>query len=325
MPFFVSANGGATNTGVVDPLPELAEVRDAYGLWLHVDAAYGGFAVLTERGRRALDGIGGADSITLDPHKWLYQPYECGCLLVRDGTLLRRAFEMTPAYLHDAIPETDEVNLADLGIQLTRTSRALKVWLSLCAFGVDAFAATIDRCLDLADAARRRIDESPTLELAVSPFLSVVCFRRRFDCDDDEEDRRNAALVAELERSGIGLISSTRVAREVRAAHVHPRARDGVGACRARDRVPRADGGRGRADRGGVRAPSGRRRAAGSPAAGRVPPTSSVCRSSARCGRTSSSGSRRPRSSARSPAARRSSRSGRRRRTSTSCSPERLT
>jgi aromatic-L-amino-acid decarboxylase len=211
MPFLISASGGATNTGAIDPLPELAEVRDAYGLWLHVDAAYGGFAVLTERGRRALDGIGRADSITLDPHKWLYQPYECGCLLVREAALLRRAFEMTPAYLHDAIPETDEVNLADLGIQLTRTSRALKVWLSLCAFGVDAFTATIDRCLDLADAARERIEESPTLELAVSPSLSVLCFRRRFHCDEDEEDRRNAALVAELERSGIGFISSTRV------------------------------------------------------------------------------------------------------------------
>ena len=182
------------------------------GLWLHVDAAYGGFAVLTERGRRALDGIGRADSVTLDPHKWLYQPYECGCLLVRDAALLRRAFEMTPAYLHDAIPESEEVNLADLGIQLTRTSRAIKVWLSLCAFGVDAFAATIDGCLDLAEAARKRIDESPSLELAVPPSLSVLCFRRRFDCDEDEEDRRNAALVAELERSGIGLISSTRVA-----------------------------------------------------------------------------------------------------------------
>ena len=127
-------------------------------------------------------------------------------------TLLRRAFEMTPAYLHDAIPETGEVNLADLGIQLTRTSRALKVWLSLCAFGLDAFRATIDDCLDLAEAARKRIDESPSLELAAPPSLSVVCFRRRFDCDEDEEDRRNAALIAELERSGIGLISSTRVA-----------------------------------------------------------------------------------------------------------------
>ena len=212
IPFFASANGGATNTGAIDPLGDLADLCRDEGLWLHVDAAYGGFAVLTERGRRALDGIGRADSVTLDPHKWLYQPYECGCLLVRDASLLRRAFEMTPAYLHDAIPESDEVNLADLGIQLTRTSRALKVWLSICAFGLDAFTAAIDGCLDLAERARDRIEESPALELAVEPSLSVLCFRRRFDCDEDEEDRRNAALVAELERSGIGLISSTRVA-----------------------------------------------------------------------------------------------------------------
>jgi hypothetical protein len=167
--------------------------------------------VLTERGRRALHGISDADSVTLDPHKWLYQPYECGCILVRDPMLLRRAFEMTPAYLHDAIPQTAEVNFADLGMQLTRTSRALKVWLSVCAFGVDAFRAAIDRCFDLAEHACDRIGASPTLELAAPPSLSVVCFRRRFDCDEDEEDRRNAALVAALERSGIGLISSTRV------------------------------------------------------------------------------------------------------------------
>jgi aromatic-L-amino-acid/L-tryptophan decarboxylase len=211
-PFFVSANGGATNTGVVDPLPELASICRERGLWFHVDAAYGGFAVLTERGRATLAGIELADSVTLDPHKWLYQPYECGCLLVRDGELLRRAFEMTPAYLHDARPETEEVNLCDVGMQLTRTSRALKVWLSLKTFGVDAFRETIDRCLDLAEAARRRIDESATLELAAAPWLSVVCFRRRFDCAEDDEDRRNAALVEALERSSLGLISSTRVA-----------------------------------------------------------------------------------------------------------------
>ena len=211
MPFFLSANAGATNTGAIDPLPELREVCDAYGLWMHVDAAYGGFATLTERGSRALEGIDAGDSVTLDPHKWLYQSYECGCLLVRDATLLRRAFEMTPAYLYDSIAETDEVNLADLGIQLTRTSRAFKVWLSVCAFGLDAFRAAIDGCLDLAERARARIDESPALELAVEPFLSVVCFRRRFDCGEDDEDRRNAALVAALERSGIGFVSSTRV------------------------------------------------------------------------------------------------------------------
>ena len=212
-PFFLSANGGATNTGAVDPLPELAEVCEAYGLWFHVDGAYGGFAVLTERGRRALGGIELAESVTLDPHKWLYQPYECGCLLVRDASLLRRAFAMTPEYLHDARPATEEVNFSDLGLQLTRASRALKVWLSLCAFGVDAFGAAIDRCLDLAEAAARRIDASATLELAARPSLSVVCFRRRFDCGEDEEDDRNAALVAALDRSGLGLISSTRVER----------------------------------------------------------------------------------------------------------------
>jgi aromatic-L-amino-acid/L-tryptophan decarboxylase len=212
LPFFLSANGGATNTGVVDPLPELADVCRERNLWFHVDAAYGGFAVLTERGRAVLDGIGRADSVTLDPHKWLYQPYECGCLLVRDRELLRRAFEMTPAYLHDAIPQPEEVNLADLGVQLTRASRALKVWLSLCTFGVRAFRETIDRCLDLAERARARIEESEQLELAAHPWLSVVCFRRRFDGGEEDEDRCNAALVEALERSGLGLISSTRVA-----------------------------------------------------------------------------------------------------------------
>ena len=259
MPFFVSANGGATNTGVIDPLPELREVCDAYGLWLHVDAAYGGFAVLTERGGARCEGIGAADSVTLDPHKWLYQSYECGCLLVRDAALLRRAFEMTPAYLHDAIAETDEVNLADLGIQLTRTTRALKVWLSLCTFGVDAFAATIDRCLDLAERARGRIDESPELELAVTPFLSVICFRRRFDCDDEERGpaERRARVGARAQRHRAHLVDARR--GPLRAAHVHPRPRDAVGARRARHRLSRAHRGRRRTDGRGVRAASRRR------------------------------------------------------------------
>ena len=100
-PLFVSANGGATNSGAVDPLEELAELCAERDVWLHVDAAYGGFAVLDERGRRQLAGIGAADSITLDPHKWLYQPYECGCLIVRDGPLVSQAFHILPDYLQD--------------------------------------------------------------------------------------------------------------------------------------------------------------------------------------------------------------------------------
>ena len=114
-------------------------------LWLHVDAAYGGFAVLTERGRAALGELGLADSITLDPHKWLYQPYECGCVLVRDGRALRHAFETHSDYLRDSEVDDATVNFADYGLQLTRASRAFKLWLSLRTFGVGAFRAAIDR------------------------------------------------------------------------------------------------------------------------------------------------------------------------------------
>ena len=207
-PLFVSVSAGSTNTGAVDPLPELAAIAQKHGAWFHVDAAYGGFAVLTERGRSQLAGIELADSVTLDPHKWLYQPYECGCLIVRDGRLLDSAFAITPDYLRDAATAAGEVNFSDRGMQLTRTSRALKIWMSIQYFGLDAFRAAIERSLDLAAFACQRIKESPSLELAAVPSLGIVCFRRRFDEDEEE---RNAGLVAALERSGIGLVSSTRV------------------------------------------------------------------------------------------------------------------
>jgi aromatic-L-amino-acid/L-tryptophan decarboxylase len=176
-------------------------------------AAYAGFAVLTERGRAARAGLERADSLTLDPHKWLYQPFECGCLLVREGDLLRRAFTITPDYLRDVEAQGAEVNFADLGIQLSRGSRALKVWLSLGFFGVDAFRAAIDHALDLAELAAERIETSEPFELLAPPSLGVVCFRRRFsdDPDEDELERRNALLVAELEASGLALASSTRL------------------------------------------------------------------------------------------------------------------
>jgi aromatic-L-amino-acid decarboxylase len=207
-PLFVSASGGATNTGAVDPLRELADVCRSRDVWFHVDAAYGGFAVLTERGRKALDGIDLAESVTLDPHKWLYQRYECGCLLVRQPTLLRRAFEITPDYLRDARCAETEVNFADRGLQLTRAARAFKVWVSLRTLGVSAFRDAIDRCLDLAETAAERIEASDALELVAPPSLGVLCFRRRFERDSEAG---NAGVVAALERSGLGLVSSTRL------------------------------------------------------------------------------------------------------------------
>ena len=213
IPLFVSASAGSTNAGAVDPLAELSALCREQGVWLHADAAYGGFAALTDRGRRQLAGMELADSITLDPHKWLYQSYECGCLLVRDGRSLRSAFEIVPDYLRDARADGGEINFCDLGVQLTRSSRALKVWISLHLFGLDAFKAAINRSLDLAAAACRRVEQSRHLELMAPPSLGIVCLRRRFDGVDDpvEVDRLNARLVDQLECEGFAVVSSTRL------------------------------------------------------------------------------------------------------------------
>ena len=210
-PLFVSVSAGSTNTGAIDPLEELTEIAHRHGAWLHVDAAYGGFAALTERGRGWLRGIELADSVTLDPHKWLYQPFECGCLLVREGPRLRRAFTLTPDYLADAEAEDEEVNFSDLGVQLTRCARALKVWMSVTLFGAAAFRAAIDASLDLARLAEARVREHPELELLSPAQLGIVCFRRRFPGGEPAQDASNAALVRAFAASGRGLVSSTRL------------------------------------------------------------------------------------------------------------------
>ncbi len=211
-PLVVSANAGATNTGAVDPLPELAEACRRYGLWLHVDAAYGGFAALTARGREQLRGIEQADSVTLDPHKWLYQPIECGALLVREPRALEHAFSVFPDYLSETEAGDTEVQLAARGLQLTRTSRALKVWMSVHTFGLAAFRETIDRCLDLAQLAERLVRADDRLELMMPATLGIVCLRRRVEGGSPAEVMSvNAALVASLAASGRGMVSSTRL------------------------------------------------------------------------------------------------------------------
>jgi aromatic-L-amino-acid decarboxylase len=212
IPLVVAANAGATNTGAVDPLAELSRVCRARGLWLHVDAAYGGFAALTDRGRDALRGIELADSVTLDPHKWLYQSIECGALLVREPGALERAFSVTPDYLSETEAGDTEVQLAARGLQLTRTSHALKLWMSVQTLGLAAFRDTIDRCLDLAVLAERLVQEDDRLELMMPATLGIVCFRRRVEgASETELAASNAALVASLSATGTAMVSSTRL------------------------------------------------------------------------------------------------------------------
>jgi aromatic-L-amino-acid decarboxylase len=211
LPFLVIANAGTTNTGAIDDVGAISRLCRERGIWLHVDGAYGAFAVLTERGRAALAGLELADSVTLDPHKWLAMPFEVGCLLVRDGASLERAFELHPEYLRERIDQGHGVNFADRGLQLTRASRAIKVWLAIQTFGVDAFRAVIDRAMDLTLEAQQRIEADDRLELVTPASLGVLTFRRRGAPGQvtDHEDRLNEQIVGQLAATGDVLLTST--------------------------------------------------------------------------------------------------------------------
>ncbi len=211
-PLAVSAAAGSTNTGIVDPLPAIADLCADLDVWLHVDAAYGGFAGLSERGTADLEGIERADSVTLDPHKWLFQPMECGALLVREHGALERAFAVLPDYLADTDAHGDGVNFSDRGLQLTRNARAVKVWASVTAFGVGAFREVIDRNLDLAELAQQIVEADHDLELMNPASLGIVCFRRRIEGSTEAQTGRvNAWLATELESTGHAMVSTTRL------------------------------------------------------------------------------------------------------------------
>jgi len=213
-PIAVCANAGTTNTGAIDPLPAIGRYCAGQRIWLHVDAAYGGFAVLCDRGRAMLEGIALADSVSLDAHKWLFQPFEAGCVLVGDVATLERAFSVHPEYLQDTRLGTEQVNFADRGYQLTRSFRALKVWMSIQTFGLARFRQAIGRAMELADRAGRHVAQSDCLELLSPPSLGILCFRfrpRGAELTEEQLDRLNEAVQARVIGSGTAMISSTRL------------------------------------------------------------------------------------------------------------------
>jgi aromatic-L-amino-acid decarboxylase len=184
-PFLVVGNAGATATGAVDDLAALAAVAHARGCRLHVDAAYGGFFLLTERGRAALAGIAEADSVALDPHKSLFFPYGTGAVVVRDRAALRRAHTVRSSYLPVTDGE-DGWDFADLSPELSREARGVRVWLPLMLHGRRAFAAALDEKLDLARSAADRIRALPGVRLVSEPTLSLFSFR----LEDEASTRR---------------------------------------------------------------------------------------------------------------------------------------
>ncbi len=226
-PLAVVANAGTTSTGSVDPIARLADLCDREGLWLHADGAYGLAAVLSDEGRRDLEGIERVDSCSFDPHKWWFQPIETACLLVRDGAGLRDAFRILPAYLEDTQGAEEEVNLCDYGVQLTRTSaRALKLWMSIKTFGLADFRRAIDRGLELARHAEARIDASPRWEVVSPARLGIVAFRYLPDGTGREDPADlHAEIVKEVYREGFAMLSSTVLAGRpaLRLCTINPR------------------------------------------------------------------------------------------------------
>lgn len=210
LPFCVVANAGTTNTGAVDPLDALAEFCKEQSLWLHADGAYGVPAILTEEGRERLRGIGLLDSLALDPHKWLYQPMMAGCILVRQFEHLREAFHILPPYLQDKETGTRGVDLCDYGVELSRNFRALKVWMALKVFGIEAFRQAMEHNLQLARLAEATLRTLPHWQVVSPASLGIVAFRYNPPhMTPDAIDSLQRALVNAMLEDGFALVSST--------------------------------------------------------------------------------------------------------------------
>ena len=211
-PIAVVATVGTTSTTSVDPVPAIADICEREGLWLHIDASYGGAAALLPEMRWVLDGCDRADSIVVNPHKWLFVPIDCSVLYTRRPDVLRRAFSLVPEYL--ATPEGEEAtNLMDYGVALGRRFRALKLWFVLRYFGAEGLRSRIREHIRLARVFASWIDEAEDFErLAPAPF-SVVVFRHHPPGLDDEAalDDHNARLLERLNATGEVFLSHTRV------------------------------------------------------------------------------------------------------------------
>lgn len=210
VPFCVVANAGTTNTGTVDPLLELSAFCKAEGLWLHVDGAYGGSSIISDKGRQQLAGIAQADSVAIDPHKWLFQPYEIGCALIRNREHLNDTFKVSAEYLKILEESAEQINFCDYGVQLTRGFRALKFWLSVKAFGIDAFRQAVTIGIEHAEYVEACLRKDTCWHVVTPAQLGVVTFRYvKAGLDEASLNALNDHIVKQLILSGYAMLSPT--------------------------------------------------------------------------------------------------------------------
>jgi aromatic-L-amino-acid decarboxylase len=210
-PFAVTATVGTTSTTSIDPVGAIADVCEREGLWLHVDTAYAGSAAAVPELRWVLAGCERADSLVVNPHKWMFVPVDLSVLYTRRPEAVRSAFSLLPEYLRTA-EDAVAPNLMDYGVSLGRRFRALKLWIVIRAFGADGIAARLRGHVRLARLFRGLVEADPGFEIVAPSPLSVVCFRARFPgSSPEEEDRRNAEMMDAVNASGDAYLSHTKL------------------------------------------------------------------------------------------------------------------
>jgi aromatic-L-amino-acid decarboxylase len=217
VPFCIVATVGTTSTSSIDPIPAIVEIGEQHAMWLHVDAAYGGSAAVVPEMRHILDGCHRADSLVLNPHKWLFTPFDCSVLYCRHLDLLRRAFSLVPEYLRT--PEQEKVRSgSDYGVQLGRRFRALKLWMIIRYFGHEGLAARIREHCRLAQTFASWVEASTDWELMAPTPFALVCFRARASVAGESQDSQakrldvlNEAIMHGVNATGKAFLSHTKL------------------------------------------------------------------------------------------------------------------
>lgn len=211
-PICVIGIAGTTNTGAIDDLKTLADVAKKHGLWYHVDAAYGGPAAAVESVRSQFSGLEKADSVVINPHKWLYVPFEAACILVKEPEKLRRTFSHLPDYLKSDSKDDGRTDMMEYQLPLTKSFKSLKVWMTLKAYGAKRLRETIQEDIDKAAYLVDMIENSDDMELLAPAPLSIVCFRYApKNLDEKEIEKVNQQLIAEIEADGRIFLTGTRL------------------------------------------------------------------------------------------------------------------
>ncbi len=210
IPFVVIASAGTTNTGSIDPLQEIASLCQRHSMWMHVDGAYGASILLTKKYKHLLNGIEKADSVSWDAHKWLFQTYDCGMVLVKDKRNLLNSFHANPEYLKDLEAKKDQINYGDMGMELTRPARGLKLWLTLQVMGSDAIGDAIEHGFQLAEWAEDELKKKKDWEIISHAQLAIVNFRfAPSGITEEQADELNQEISKAIIDSGYAGVFTT--------------------------------------------------------------------------------------------------------------------